>query len=68
MKKMFEQSLHPEYITDEKGNRKSVVIFSAVFEKLMEDIADPVAYAERRDEPIMSHGDLLQELKRDGLL
>nr|VFJ54285.1 MAG: hypothetical protein BECKDK2373B_GA0170837_10461 [Candidatus Kentron sp. DK]VFJ62851.1 MAG: hypothetical protein BECKDK2373B_GA0170837_11176 [Candidatus Kentron sp. DK]VFJ65963.1 MAG: hypothetical protein BECKDK2373C_GA0170839_113813 [Candidatus Kentron sp. DK] len=65
---MFAQSLHPEYITDEKGTRKSVIISASDFGELMEDIADLAACAERKDEPTISHSDLLEELKRDGLL
>ncbi len=34
----------------------------------MEDIEDLAAVAERREEPVISHEQLLTELKRDGLL
>ena len=37
-------------------------------EELMEDIEDLAAVAERREEPTVSHEDLLVELKRDGLI
>ena len=40
----------------------------AEFEELLEDIEDLAAVAERREEPTLSHSDLLAELKRDGLL
>lgn len=60
--------LHPEYITDEKGEKKSVILPLSEFEELIEDIADLAAVAERREEPTISHEDLITELKKDGLL
>lgn len=60
--------LHPEYITDEKGEKKSVILPIYEFEELVEDIEDLAAVAERREEPTISHEDLITELKRDGLL
>ena len=38
------------------------------FEELLEDVEDLAAVAERRDEPTISHDELLAELKRDGLI
>lgn len=38
------------------------------FEQISEDIKDLVVVNERKDEPITSHEDLLQELKQDGIL
>jgi hypothetical protein len=38
------------------------------FQELMEDIEDLASAAERRDEPTVSHKDLIAELKRDGLI
>ena len=60
--------LKPEFITDESGNKKAVIISISEFEELMEDLEDLAAVAERRDEPVISHEDLLQELKQDGLV
>ena len=37
------------------------------FEELLEDVEDLAAVAERRDEPTVSHDELLTELKQDGL-
>jgi hypothetical protein len=61
-------SLHREYITDEKGHRKSVVPTIPEFEELLEDLSDLGAIAERCDEPTVSHEDVLAGLKEDGLL
>ena len=38
------------------------------FNALMEDLEDLAAVAERRDEPTVSHQQLVDELKQDGLL
>jgi len=58
----------PEFITDESGKKKAVIISISEFEELMEDLEDLAAVAARRDEPVISHEDLLQELKQDGLV
>jgi len=38
------------------------------FEELVEDMEDLAAVAERREEPSLSHEELITELKRDGLI
>jgi hypothetical protein len=60
--------LNPQYITDEKGEKKSVILPISEFEELIEDIEDLAAVAERREESTISHGDLIAELKKEGLL
>ncbi|GAB4302455.1 MAG: hypothetical protein Kow0096_23970 [Thiohalomonadaceae bacterium] len=62
------EKLHPQYITDEQGNRVSVVLPVAEYEELLEDVEALAAVAERRDEPTISHEQLIAELKRDGLI
>jgi hypothetical protein len=61
-------NLHPQFITDAVGKRVSVVIPLAEYEELLEDIEDLAALAERRDEPTISHEELMNGLKRDGTL
>ena len=61
-------NLHPHFMTDALGKRVSVVIPLEEYEELLEDIADLVAIAERRDEPTVTHEDLLARLKQDGIL
>lgn len=61
-------TLHPQYITDEAGKRVSVVLPMDEYESLLEDLEDLAAIAERRDEPGISHDDVVEGLKRDGLL
>jgi PHD/YefM family antitoxin component YafN of YafNO toxin-antitoxin module len=60
--------LNPEYITDENGTKKSVILPIEEFEELMEDIEDLAIIAERRNESTISHKELVEELKEDGLL
>ena len=62
------RDFHPEYITDEKGQKKSVILSISDFQELMEDIEDLAAVAERRDEKTISHEELVKELKKDGLI
>ena len=61
-------TIHPQFITDSGGNRVSVVIPLAEYEELLEDIEDLAALAERRNEPTISHEDLMFGLQRDGIL
>ena len=56
------------YITNESGEKTAVILPIAQFEELLEDIEDLAIVAERRDEPITSHADLIAELKQDGIL
>jgi len=60
--------LHPDYVTGPEGERKSVIIPFEEFQELLEDIEDLAVVAERRDEPTVSHDDLVRELKEDGLI
>lgn len=62
------KELKIQYITDETGTKSAVVLSMDAFQALLEDLEDLAAAAERRDEPIISHDELLAELKRDGLL
>ncbi len=57
-----------QYITDATGERSGVILSLEQFAELMEDLADLAIIAERRDEPTLTHQELLAELKRDGLL
>ena len=59
-------ALHPEYITDADGRRKTVVLPIEEYESLVEDLADLAALAERRSEPTSFHQEVMAELRRDG--
>lgn len=65
---MATPALHPEYITDADGRRKAVVLPIDEYESLVEDLADLALLAERRGEPTSSHQEVVDELRRDGLL
>ena len=57
-----------QFITSEDGRKTAVVLAIEDYENLLEDIEDLAVLAERRDEPSLSHAEMLSELKRDGLL
>ncbi len=61
-------SLSPQFLTDAEGNRTAVVLSTDDFGTLIEDLEDLAAIAERRDEPTVSHTEVVAELRRDGLL
>jgi len=62
------EDLNPEYITNDKGEKKSVIIAISDFQALIEDIEYLTVIAVRRDEETVSHKDLLDELKKDGFI
>jgi PHD/YefM family antitoxin component YafN of YafNO toxin-antitoxin module len=57
-----------QYLMDKAGRKKAVLLPIKDYEKLMEDLEDLAAVAERRDEPTISHETFIRELKQDGLL
>jgi len=62
------RKLEVKYVTNDDGDKTAVILPIDDFNELMEDIEDLAAVAERREEPAISHEQLLDELKRDGLL
>ena len=59
---------NPQYITDEQGNRVSVVLPVDDYQELLDDLEDLATVAERRNEGTVSHTDVLAALKADGKL
>ena len=57
-----------QYVTNQAGEKTAVILPINEFEELLEDLQDLAIVAERRDEPSISHDELLAELKRDGLI
>ena len=57
-----------QYVTNQDGEKTAVIVPYEDFQELLEDLEDLAAVAERRDEPTVSHDEVLAELKRDGLL
>ena len=62
------RKLHLRWITDEEGNRVSVVVPVEEFQELLEDLEDLAAAAERREEGTVEHEELVRHLQADGLL
>jgi hypothetical protein len=62
------EQLHPHFITDKKGQRKSVVLPITDFQELIHDLEDLAVVAERREETTTSHADFIKELRSSGLL
>ncbi len=58
----------PQYITDDKGNRMSVILPVNDYQELLDDLEDLAAVAERRDEKSISHDDVIKHLKASGKL
>lgn len=61
----MKSDLHPEFLTNEEGERISVVLPIEEFNELLEDLEDLAVIAERRDEETISHQDLLRLLDND---
>jgi hypothetical protein len=62
------QNVNPRYLTDYDGKKISVVLPIREFEELLEDIHDLAVIAERREEKTISHNELINGLKKDGLI
>ena len=62
------KELNTQFITDENGRRKSVVLPITEFQELIGDLEDLAIVAERREESTTDHEDFLKELKDSGLL
>ena len=62
------RELQAKYIIDENGKKTAVILPIEEFEELIEDLRDLAVIAERRDEPTLSHEEVIAMLKRDGLL
>ena len=51
-----------QYLTDEAGHKTAVLLPIGDFEKLMEDLEDLAAVAERRHEPTIPHTQFVKKL------
>lgn len=59
---------HPQYITDEMGNKTAFILPIDAFTQLLDNLSDLMAVADRRNEVTISHKELLESLKADDLL
>lgn len=57
-----------QFIVDESGIKKAVILPVEDYEELLEDIHDLTVIAERKDEPTISLEDMKKRLKADGLI
>ncbi|MCX6071814.1 MAG: hypothetical protein NTU91_13325 [Chloroflexi bacterium] len=57
-----------QFIVDEKGKRTGVVLSVRRYQRLLEDLHDLAAVAERRSEKPVPAGELKRRLKEDGRL
>ena len=62
------KKLKPRFITDDKGNKIEVILPISVFQTLLEDLQDLAVRGSRTNEESITHKQLLEELKLDGLL
>jgi len=62
------KQLDVQYVTNQVGEKTAVILSLTSFRDLIEDLEDLAMAAERRDESTISHDELINELKQDGLL
>ena len=60
--------LHPQYITNDNGEKMSVVLSMEEFENMLEDFEDLSIVAQRKDEQLIPHQNLLKELEQDSII
>ena len=60
--------VHAQYLIDEKGHKKAVVVPVEEYKELLEDLHDLAIIAERRGEATISFSELKKRLKADGIL
>jgi len=56
-----------QFIVDDAGIKKAIILPMEDYEELLEDIHDLAIIAERKDETTISFGDLKKRLKMDGV-
>ena len=57
-----------QFIVDESGIKKAIILPMEDYEELLEDVHDLAVIAERKDEPSISLDELKKKLKADGLI
>jgi hypothetical protein len=60
--------LAPLFVTDADGKKTAVILPIEKYTELIEDLQDLAVIAERRDEPSLSHAQVVAELKKDDYL
>jgi len=62
------RKINPQYITDNKGKKKAVILSIVEYQELIEDLEDLGARTSRREEPTIPHAQVIAELKQNGHL
>ena len=62
------KDLHPQYVTNQAGQQTAVLLPLDEYTKLLADLDDLAAIAERVGEPTLPHAAVVAELKKDGYL
>lgn len=57
-----------QFIVDESGIKKAIILPLEDYEELLEDVHDLAVIAERKDEPTINLEELKKKLKSDGLI
>jgi hypothetical protein len=65
---MRRREMNPQYLTDDSGKRKFVVLTVKEYEEILEDLHDLAVIAERRHEPTLTLGEFRHRLEADGRL
>ena len=61
-------SQYLQYLTNEHGDRTSVVLPIRDYEKFLEDLEDLAVVVERRNDLVIANEDFVSDLKRDDIL
>ena len=59
------QTPHPDFVTDQNGKRKAVILSLEDYQELLEDLDDLAVVAERQSEETISQAEFKLELERD---
>jgi len=62
------REMNPQYLTDDSGKKKFVVLTVKEYEELLEDLHDLAVIAERRHEPTVTLDKFKARLVSDGRL
>jgi len=61
-------NINPNYITNDNGEKMSVILSMEEFENILEELEDLAVVAERKDEETISHQDFIKELINDQII
>jgi len=59
------QTSHPDFVTDQNGKRKAVILSLEHYQELLDDLDDLAVVAERQSEETISQAEFERELERD---